>query len=114
GQDVLSHYYDQPPSYFNSNPDQFKEYFFRENLPKYIEAGIPIWGTCLGMQMISLYFGAEIHQHIDVESHGYSSKHPGELVHKLHFTPKYIGLKNKIVGSLKGAKLDEAISVCSR
>ena len=36
GQDMLSSKYGNAPSYFNSNPDVMKEFFFENNLKDYI------------------------------------------------------------------------------
>lgn len=48
GMDVSSSKYGQVPGFMNSNPDVFKEYFYEQNLSQYIDAGIPIFGICLG------------------------------------------------------------------
>lgn len=49
GKDTPSFMYNQPPSYFNSDPDQYKEWFVFNNLDQYVKAGVPIFGTCLGI-----------------------------------------------------------------
>lgn len=81
GQDLSTIYYDQVPGYFNSNPDQYKEYFFRKNLELYIKKGTAIFGICLGHQMLNVFFGGSLTQHLPY--HETSTKHRGELVHKV-------------------------------
>lgn len=93
GKDTLPQNYGQVPGYFNSDPDQFKEHFAKVNLPMYIEAGIPIFGICLGMQLLTVHFGGSLVQDIDLSNHGYSDANGkdgrGELVNNLIFTNKY-------------------------
>jgi len=57
---------------FNNSPGEaFLEHFDKNTLPKYIEAGIPIWGTCRGFQSLCNHFGVPIQQDITMP-HGYS------------------------------------------
>lgn len=64
GADLNPANYGQVPNFYTQNSDVFKEYFFRERLKNYVEAKIPIFGVCLGFQMINLFFGSEIEQHL--------------------------------------------------
>lgn len=82
GADLSPWEYDDVPSYFNSNPDAIKEYFYRQNLKQYIAAGVPIFGICLGFQMLNVYFKGKLSQNV-LGDHEYSSKGRDELVHKL-------------------------------
>lgn len=93
GADVSSILYNEVPGFRNTNPDLFKEYFFRQTLQHYIDAGVPIYGTCLGMQMIAVYFGAKLFQDISAY-HPYSQSRE-ELTHKIIARPALID----IVGS---------------
>lgn len=101
GKDTLPSSYGQVPGYFNSDPDQFKEHFAKVNLPQYIDAKIPIFGVCLGFQMLITHFGGTLTQNINMEAHGYSNENSkegrGEIVNKLEFTPKYSLLETKIM-----------------
>ena len=83
GKDLSSSIYGQVPGFMNSDPDLFKEYFFKQNLPQYIEAKTPIFAICLGMQMTNVYFGGSLTQHLMY--HGfYSSRSRDELVHEVY------------------------------
>ena len=85
GQDVSSSIYGEVPGFMNSNPDLYKEYFFLNNLESYIEAGKSIFGICLGMQQLAVYFGSNLTQHLQsLGIHGYYSDPREELVHSVH------------------------------
>jgi putative glutamine amidotransferase len=85
GQDVSSSVYGEVPGFMNSNPDLYKEYFFLNNLEQYIEAGKSIFGICLGMQQLAVYFGSGLTQHLPALGiHGYYSDPREELVHSVH------------------------------
>lgn len=49
---------------FVGQPCMQRERFDRFLLPKYIEAGIPIFGTCRGMQSMWVTFGGKLNQHM--------------------------------------------------
>jgi len=106
GQDLLSHHYGQTPSYFNTNPDVMKEYFFLNNLPQYVESGIKIVGICLGMQQLNVYFGGSLTQNC---YHPYSDKSRDQSVHQLHFTPKF----HSLMRELKVDNKEDALKVNS-
>lgn len=69
GADLSSHFYGRRPSIWNTNPDLHKEYFFKVNLEKFVEAGTPIFGICLGFQMLNVFFGGTLTQHINIGIH---------------------------------------------
>lgn len=46
-----------------------------------LQKGVPIMGICRGMQMLNVYFGGSLHQH--VENH-YERERYNEPIHKLH------------------------------
>lgn len=114
GKDTLPSRYGQVPGYYNSDPDQFKEAFIEVNLKNYIEAGIPIWGTCLGFQQLVVYFGGKLLQNIPIGVHGYSnsvSEGRGELVNKLIFTKEYKGFEEAIFRKYPKLKKIECCSL---
>ncbi len=80
GADISSFIYEEVPNYRNSNADRFKEFFFMNNLPLYIDNGTPIFGVCLGMQQLNIHFGGKMLQHWPFPS---SIKERGEQVEEL-------------------------------
>lgn len=64
GLDLNPSNYGEAPGFFTSNSDVYKEYFYRVMLPKYVESGIPIYGCCLGAQMLNVFFGGTLTQHL--------------------------------------------------
>lgn len=64
GADINPMHYGQPPYYWTSNPNVHYEFFFKERLGKYVDKGTPIFGICLGMQMLNVFFGGSLFQHI--------------------------------------------------
>lgn len=73
-----------PPNFNNSNVCQFREYFYRVTLAKYIAAGIPIFGICLGAQQLNVKFGGGLTQHYPFP---YSDTRDKQ-VEDLYFTPE--------------------------
>jgi putative glutamine amidotransferase len=71
GADTMSYNYNQVPSFQNSMADPYKDYFAKVNLPQYINANIPIFGICLGMQQLAIHFEVPLIQNISAY-HGYS------------------------------------------
>lgn len=108
GKDTLPSNYGAVPGYYNSDSDQYKEHFAKVNLPKYIQAGIPVFGICLGFQQIAVHFGGVLKQNIDLGSHGYSDVEKvgrGELVNTLVFDPKYLTLELQLTKTTKSKKI---------
>jgi putative glutamine amidotransferase len=64
GPDINPANYGKAPEYYTSSADAFKEYFYREQLKKYVENGTPIFGICLGFQMLNIFFGGSMEQHL--------------------------------------------------
>lgn len=105
GKDLSPQLYDQVPGYFNSDADQFKQSFIFWNLKKYIEAGVPVWGTCLGFQELIVFFGGSLIQ--DIGFSGHESSDPDKRwqpVNELTFTPQYLPLEIELT---KGRKPKE-------
>lgn len=100
GKDTSTLNYSRMPGYANSDPDQYKEAFMKVNLPMYIEAGVPIFGICLGFQQLVVHFGGELSQNINLGQHSYSDvekKGRGDLVNTLVFTPEFKHLELKFL-----------------
>lgn len=92
GADVDPFRYNESPGYMTGNPNVFLEYFDKEMLPKYIDAGIPIIACCRGLQTVVTHFGGKLTQHlIDHEQSAY----PSHTCHDLFFV-KEKGLKDLI------------------
>jgi putative glutamine amidotransferase len=93
GKDTLSYNYGQVPSFYNTDPDLMKEFFLLNNLKKYVENRTPIFGICLGFQMLNVHFGGKLVQNC---WHEQSEKSRSELVHEIKFTPEYYQLRNAL------------------
>lgn len=82
GKDVNPIKYNNEPSLYTQDPDLIKEHFDEKKLPGYIEAKVPIFGICRGLQSINVFFGGTLYQ--DAPYHNfYSSKDRDELVHSV-------------------------------
>lgn len=64
GRDVAPSSYGQAPRFYTGLTDPFKQYFFEHKLKNYVEAGIPIFGICLGMQQLNCFFGGTLEQNL--------------------------------------------------
>ena len=82
GKDANPLTYGEVPSFSTSDTDVFKEYFFKQNLPQYIQAKVPVFGICLGMQYLNIFFNGKLTQ--DLLYHPYYSNPRTELVHKVY------------------------------
>jgi len=80
GADVDTARYDEKPGFYTQRPNIYAEWFDNNMYDQYVEAGVPIFGICRGLQTTAVKFGAKLGQHIYQE---YSSKHRGELVDKI-------------------------------
>lgn len=68
GPDVSPQSYGQIPGFYTGNSDVFRQYFFEKNLGKYIEKGTPVFGVCLGMQMLNVHFGGTLTQDLRIHA----------------------------------------------
>lgn len=89
GKDTSTIHYGQVPNFFNSDPDQMKDFFYNNNLKSYIAQKTPIFGICLGMQMLNIYFDGDLTQNV---WHPISEKSRSELVHPIKYTKEYKSL----------------------
>lgn len=83
GLDLNPTAYGQLPSFYTSNQDVFKQFFYDNRLSNYINAGTPVFGICLGFQQLVAYFGGELTQNMP-----YHRQSPGRQVkgHPIYFT----------------------------
>lgn len=77
GADINPSRYKAVPSWFTGSPNPFLEFFDLYMLQKYIDAKIPIFGICRGLQTLNVHFGGTLDQHIDTKT----SETRSELVH---------------------------------
>lgn len=90
GLDINPRSYGEVPSFKTSNTDVFKQFFYDERLPNYV-GRVPIFGVCLGMQQLAVYFGSKLTQ--DLKFHEQSSSRWGDA-HKVIPTVRYLENKN--------------------
>lgn len=64
GLDLAPSAYGATPSYATSNTNVMLQNFYDKKLKLYVEAKTPIFGVCLGFQMLCAYFGCELTQNL--------------------------------------------------
>lgn len=104
GADLSSSEYGEVPGFSNNNPDLYKEYFYKQNLQQYIDAKTPIFGICLGMQMLAVKFGCKLTQNLLYHSN--SSNPRSELVHELHKVIRFDENTNQWISKREPKKED--------
>lgn len=62
GADVNPSSYGQAPGYKTTNTDVHKQYFYDNCLGNYIQSNVPIFGICLGMQELAVFFKSRLSQ----------------------------------------------------
>jgi len=80
GPDLAPGSYGEAPGFYTGNPCAFRQFFFEHRLKNYVDARTPIFGTCLGMQMINVHFGGTLNQNMKY----YHADGDGE--HKIIYT----------------------------
>jgi len=80
GSDVNPRRYGAMFSFMSYRPNSYLEYFDTELLRIFIEARIPIFGICRGLQTLNVHFGGTLYQHLWKHPH---SKDKEDLVHKI-------------------------------
>lgn len=61
GLDISPETYGEVPEFRTSNVDVMKDFFYRQRLVDYITK-VPVFGVCLGMQTLGVYFGSKLQQ----------------------------------------------------
>ena len=82
GADIAPQSFGEVPGFHTSNTDVMKQYFFDNNLDKYLANNTPIFGICLGFQQLCVKFGGKLEQHYPFN---YSSKGRHDKVDTLAF-----------------------------
>ena len=82
GADIAPQSFGEVPGFHTSNTDVMKQYFFDNNLDKYLANNTPIFGICLGFQQLCVKFGGKLEQHYPFD---YSSKGRHDKVDTLAF-----------------------------
>lgn len=80
GLDLSPQSYGEVPGYATSDQDVFKQFFYEKRLRGYIDAGIPVFGVCLGFQQLAAFFGCKLTQ--DLKYHVNSSDR-WEVAHEI-------------------------------
>lgn len=62
GLDLNPSSYGEIPGFKTSNTDVYKQFFFDKRLKNYV-SDTPIFGVCLGFQMLNVFFGGKLTQH---------------------------------------------------
>lgn len=94
GPDVLPSAYGANVNYYTGSPCPFRQAFYEKKLTKYIEQGIPVFGICLGMQMLNTYFEGCLTQHLwnhEQSSKRYETAHEIQVISNpfyVHANPK--------------------------
>ncbi len=107
GPDVRPSSYGEDPGYFTSNHDVMKQHFFDSKLNSFIEKGIPVFGICLGFQMLNVKFGGKLFQNLSSHSYSerYKENHTVEIVNIVNETPNnynnFLDMYSQITGNKK-------------
>ena len=64
GLDVNPANYGEVPGFYTSNTDVYKDFFMNNRLKAYIDSKTPIFGICLGLQQLAVYFGSKLTQNL--------------------------------------------------
>jgi putative glutamine amidotransferase len=64
GADLNPASYGEEPGFRTGDSDVHKQHFYDNKLKLYVENKTPIYGICLGFQMLNTYFGGKLVQHL--------------------------------------------------
>ena len=82
GRDVAPSLYGESP-HSTSQPDPTRDELELEILHAFIDAGKPVFGICRGLQLLNVFFGGTLWQHLPEEigeNHGDGVEHTVEIV----------------------------------
>jgi putative glutamine amidotransferase len=94
GPDLNPIAYGGVPSMYSTAPDLFRQYFYDKVLDKYIEAGVPIFGICLGMQQLCVKFGSKMTQNLFYHEQSKDRWMEAHKVYPINFGLKYFPIKD--------------------
>lgn len=83
GLDVNPVSYGEVPGYRTSETDVYKQYFLDHKLKAYVDNKVPIFGVCLGMQQLAVYFGSKLTQNLPLHA---QSPDRWQVGHKIYST----------------------------
>lgn len=89
GLDVNPYSYGSRPGFYTSNTDVFKQFVYDACLPAYIEAKIPVFGICLGLQQLASHFDSVLTQNLLYHK---TSKDRYQKAHEVEISPDAITL----------------------
>jgi len=89
GLDIAPQSFGVLPTVKTGNQDVFKQFFYDERLSLYINANIPIFGICLGFQMLAVYFGSTLEQHLWLHPQSAERSVAGHTVEPLPEATRY-------------------------
>ena len=80
GPDVSPFSFGEAPGYHTGNACVHRQGFFERELKHYIDANIPIFGICLGFQMLNVFFGGGLTQDLPAHKQSEGRYKPGHSV----------------------------------
>lgn len=83
GPDLAPQSFGSCPTFKTGHQDVFRQFFYDRRLAAYINAGIPVFGICLGFQMLATYFGSALEQHLWKHPHSDERSKPAHAVQPL-------------------------------
>ena len=89
GPDMAPQSFGATPTFRTTVPDVFRQFFFEKRLASYINAGIPVFGICLGFQMLAVHFGSTLQQHLHRHPQNAVHEVPGHIVEPLPAAARY-------------------------
>lgn len=89
GYDMHGYYLQEPISDTCTCYDAPQDHFDLQCIKLFNQEHKPILGICRGMQVLNVYYGGTILQHIDVEKHAQNHKHVIQIPKRSHLCQLY-------------------------